>query len=50
MAIVTVYAGASGDLTEVVFGSPEAREPSGDHGDGAGGASPYAYLLMALGA
>ena len=49
MTTVTVFAGESGAMTEVVFGAP--GEPAGEaegHGDGA--PSPYDYLLMALGA
>jgi len=41
MTTVTVHAGISGAMDDVVFGPP--------HGD-AGGPSPYDYLLMALGA
>jgi hypothetical protein len=42
MAIVTVRAGASGAMEEVIFGTGNSR-------DGAD-ASPYDYLLMSLGA
>jgi uncharacterized OsmC-like protein len=43
MTTVTVRAGASGAMEEVIFGKSPA------HGDAAG-PSPYDYLLMALGA
>jgi hypothetical protein len=42
MATVTVRAGASGQMQEVVFGAADSR-------DGVE-ASPYDYLLMSLGA
>jgi uncharacterized OsmC-like protein len=51
MTTVTVHAGASGVMQEVVFGSSESPTDKPDAHDEAGGApSPYDYLLMALGA
>jgi uncharacterized OsmC-like protein len=51
MRSVTVHAGASGAMEEVVFGSPgsTAGEPD-THGDADVVPSPYDYLLVALGA
>jgi putative redox protein len=51
MTTVTVHAGASGALNEIVFGSPAqaAGEPV-TPGDASGVPSPYDYLLVALGA
>jgi uncharacterized OsmC-like protein len=51
MAIVTVYAGASGEPTEVTFDRPASPGPGSDaHGDGDAGPSPYGYVLLGLGA
>jgi uncharacterized OsmC-like protein len=47
MTTVTVYAGESGALTDVVFGAARELEAGGD---GDIGPSPYDYLLIALGA
>lgn len=51
MTTVTVHAGTSGALKEIVFGAPvtAAGEPAA-HGDASGIPSPYDYLLVALGA
>lgn len=51
MTTVTVHAGASGVMEEVVFGTGESPAGEGDaHGEANGGPSPYDYLLVALGA
>jgi hypothetical protein len=47
MTSVTVHAGASGEMKEVVFGPESPGDGSGSHGDGP---SPYGYVLMGLGA
>jgi uncharacterized OsmC-like protein len=47
MTSVTVRAGVSGAMEEVIFGAPGA-EGGGNGADGE--PSPYDYLLMSLGA
>ena len=51
MSTVTVHAGESGVMQEVVFGSPKspADQPE-TKSEVEGIPSPYDYLLMALGA
>ncbi|HUG36143.1 MAG TPA: hypothetical protein VML54_04280 [Candidatus Limnocylindrales bacterium] len=51
MTSVTVHAGASGALREIVFSPPEpSADETAAQGDAAGSPSPYDYLLVALGA
>jgi uncharacterized OsmC-like protein len=51
MTSVTVRAGASGALKEIVFGPPEPAAGKAEaQGDAASSPSPYDYLLVALGA
>jgi hypothetical protein len=51
MTSITVRAGASGALQEIVFSPPEPSAGEAEaHGDAAGSPSPYDYLLVALGA
>ena len=51
MALVTVYAGASGEPTEVTFDQPaSAAAGSKAHRDSDAAPSPYGYVLLGLGA